>query len=574
MKNTVNRILLFVLAGSVIFTSCDKKLSEYNPSGLTPDVTYSNAKGFETLVNAAYSYTRFWYGKEEGYSLSEMGTDIWTNGTGDVFPQLSRYDNLQGSNTSALTLEWDNFYAAVFLCNTGIAKIADIPDYTAAQKLTREAELRFLRAFYYWHIVETWGGVHFTTKPAEGVEATANRTPVETFYKQIFEDLDFAVKNLPASTADYGRTSLALPADYGRVTSPAAKAFLARMYLTRGMNAEALAMANDVIKNPAYSLAPKYGDLWNMGNLKNKEVIWAIDYSANLSNNDLATTAYPTGHSRGSNSGHMLFLQVYDQVNGSILVRDVPNGRPFNRYMPTKAFLDMFDEANDSRYQSSFQTVWYCNKEARAVGNTFTKDSADYKKGDTVCFASKNTLSEAEMNGKKYTTYDISRVYNANGIPSQRKFYVSLKKFKDSTRTSSNEAQSPRDVFVIRLAEMYLIAAEAELKLGNAGNAATNLNKIRNRAAIPGREAAMQISQADVTLDFILDERARELAGEQLRWFDLKRTNKLIDRIKTQKMNPDAAQYIKDYHMVRPIPQSQLDAVLNKDEFKQNDLYQ
>src|SRR5690349_7391131 len=153
MKNSINKILLLVLAGSVMFTSCNKKLSEYNPSGLTPDVTYSNAKGFETLVNAAYTYTRFWYGKEEGYSLSEMGTDIWTNGTGDVFPQLSRYDNLQGSNTTALNLEWDNFYAAIFLCNTGIAKIADIPDYTAAQKTTREAELRFLRAFYYWHIV-------------------------------------------------------------------------------------------------------------------------------------------------------------------------------------------------------------------------------------------------------------------------------------------------------------------------------------------------------------------------------------------------------------------------------------
>jgi hypothetical protein len=57
---------------------------------------------FETLVNAAYSYSRFWYGKEEGYSISEMGTDIWTNGSGDVFPQLSTYNNLQGSNTAAL----------------------------------------------------------------------------------------------------------------------------------------------------------------------------------------------------------------------------------------------------------------------------------------------------------------------------------------------------------------------------------------------------------------------------------------------------------------------------------------
>jgi hypothetical protein len=569
MKSRINTILLLVLAGSVVFTACNKKLSENNPSGLTPDVTYSNAKGFETLVNAAYTYTRFWYGKEEGYSLSEMGTDIWTNGTGDIFPQLSRYDNLQGSNTSALNLEWDNFYAAIYLCNTGIAKIADIPDYTAAQKTIREAELRFLRAFYYWHIVETWGGVHFTTEATTPgvVEATANRTPVETFYKQIFEDLNFAVKNLPEKDK---------VTDYGRVSIPVAKAFLARMYLTRGMNQQAADMAAEVITTTkyGYALQPKYADLWSMGNLKNKEVIWAIDYSSNLSNNDAVSTANPTGHSRGSNSGHMLFLQVYDQVNGTILARDINNGRPFNRYMPTKAFLDLFNEGDDSRYQSSFQTAWYCNKAGRAVGNTFTKDSADFKVGDTVCYTPKNTLTAAVMNTKKYTTYDMSRVYAASGIPSQRKFYISLKKFKDSTRTSANEAQSARDVFVIRLAEMYLIAAEAQLKLGNPALAVPYLNAVRTRAAIPGREAAMQVTDPQVTLDFILDERARELAGEQLRWFDLKRTNKLVDRIKTKNMNPDAAQYIKDYQVVRPIPQSQIDAVTNKDEFTQNQGYQ
>ncbi len=565
MKRTINTVLSLALTGAVVFTSCDKKLTEYNPSGLTPEATYTSAKGFDALVNAAYTYTRYWYGKEEGYSLSEMGTDIWTNGTGDVFPQLSRYDNLQGSNTAALNLEWDNFYAAIYLCNDGIAKVGEVADYTAAQKTTREAELRFLRAFYYWHIVETWGGVHFTTMatPPGVIESTANKTPVDQFYTQIFADLDFAVKNLPKTSGDYGRATI-----------PVAKAFLARMYLTRGMNEQAFAMADDVIKNYGYQLAARYADLWNMGNLKNKEVIWAVDYSTNLSNNDLATSAFPTGHSRGSNNGHMLFLQVYDQVNSAILQRDIPNGRPFNRYMPTKAFLNMFNENDDSRYEASFQTVWYCNKEARAAGNTFnSKDTNNFKVGDTVCFTSKNTLSVTDMNAKRYTTYDMSRVYNATtGIPTQRRFYVSLKKFKDSTRASFNEAQSVRDVFVIRLAEMYLIAAEAQFKLNKPDQAVTYLNAIRRRAAHPGRESAMEITAAQVTLDFILDERARELAGEQLRWFDLKRTNKLIDRIKN--LNPDAAQYVKAFHIVRPIPQSQLDAVTNKGEFMQNEGYQ
>jgi hypothetical protein len=175
------------------------------------------------------------------------------------------------------------------------------------------------------------------------------------------------------------------------------------------------------------------------------------------------------------------------------------------------------------------------------------------------------------MNSHPYTTYDVSKVYDANGIPLQRKFYVSLKKFKDSTRTSVAEAQSARDVFVIRLAEMYLIAAEAEFNNGNPDSSAYYLNVIRTRAAIPGHEAAMQITASDVNLDFILDERARELCGEQIRWFDLKRTGKLLSRI--QAMNPDAAQYIQSYHTVRPIPQSEIDAVSNKDSFTQNPGY-
>jgi starch-binding outer membrane protein, SusD/RagB family len=563
MKNRLIIQLLLILLVASVISSCKKKLQEYNPSGLTGETLYSQAAGFETLVSAAYSFTRFWYGKEEGYSMSEMGTDIWTSGTGDVYPQLSSYNNLQGSNTTALTLEWNNLYAAVNLCNLGIKEVGNVAGFTTAQKTQREAELRFLRAFYYWHIVETWGGVHFTTDPTEGVVTTANKTPEDKFYDQIFTDLQFAVANLPSSA----------PGQYGRAWQPVAKAFLARMYLTRGKNTEAIALANDVIKNYGFALLPKYSDLWNMANLKNKEVIWAVDYSTNLSLNDLATTAYPYGHSRGSNNGHLLFLMVYDQVNSAILTRDINNGRPFNRYMPTKALLDMFDDANDSRYDGSFQTVWYANKAANTSGNVFnTSIKKDFKVGDTVAYTPKGTVPVAVSNALPYTTYDYSRVYGSNAVPTQRKFYVSLKKFKDSTRASFNEAQSARDVFVMRLAEMYLIAAEAEFKNGKVDSAAYYLNIVRSRAAWPGRTANMQITTAQVTLDFILDERAREFAGEQLRWFDLKRTGKLIDRVKA--LNPDAAAYIQSFDLVRPIPQSQIDAVSNKTEFTQNPGYQ
>jgi starch-binding outer membrane protein, SusD/RagB family len=545
------KYLITLMLPVLLLISCDKQLVEKNPSGLTSETVYTTAAGFETLVNASYSFSRFWYGKEEGYSVTEMGTDIWTSGTGDVFPMLTQYNNLQGSNTTALTTLWSNTYAAINLCNLGIKNIANVSDYTETQKSQREAELRFLRAFYYWHVVELWGGVHFTTEPTQGVVTEANKTSVDTFYNQIFTDLRFAVANLPATTTQYGK-----------VTVPAAKAFLARMLLTRGFNEEAIALSNDVIKNYGYVLQPKYVDLWNMSNLKGKEIIWSVDYSTNLTFNDFAAPGvYPSGHSRGSNNGHLMFLMVYDQVNTANLIRDLNNGRPFNRYMPTKKFLDLFDQTSDARYQGSFQDVWYVNKVAPG-----------FAIGDTAAYVTTATIPAATQALKKYAIYDNSEIYGADGTPTQRRFYVSLKKFKDSTRPSLSEAQSARDAFVIRLAEVYLIAAEAEFKIGKNDSSAYYLNVIRKRAAIPGKEANMVVLSTTVTLDYILDERARELAGEQLRWFDLKRTGKLQSRIAA--MNPDAAKFFQPYHSVRPIPQTQLDAVTNKESFTQNPGYQ
>lgn len=544
----------FVKAGLLAFgmlcqLGCNDVLDEYNPSGLTSETVYTTPEGFETLVNAAYTYQRWWYGKEEGYNIAETGTDIWTSGAGEVYRDLTQYLNLQGSN-GALASEWREFYAAVNLCNGGIARI-DQAGLSAALRPVREGELRFLRAFYYWHIVETWGGVHFTTEETNGIIATANKTPVETFYNLIFEDLKIAVAKLPATQPQYGR-----------VTKGAAQAFLARMYLTRGMNKEASEMAEAVLKgNYGYKLEDNYANLWKMGNLKTKEAIYVVDYSANLALNDLANSTFnPYGHGRGSNNAHLLFLMKYDDRPG--MTRDIVNGRPFNRYMPTRFLLDLYSE-DDARYEGTFMESWYANATSRPAGVNL---------GDTAVYCSRKEIPDAVETTKKYQTYDRSKIYLTDGTVKDNLRYPTLSKFMDPTRASLNEAQSARDVFVIRLAEVYLIAAEAQMQLGNTQQAADYINVLRTRAAKPGKAAAMQIKPAQVTLDFILDERARELAGEQLRWFDLKRTGKLVERIKAY--NPDNAVNIQAHHVLRPIPQTQLDAVVNKTEFKQNDGYQ
>jgi hypothetical protein len=530
-----------------ILTSCEKQLEEYNPSGLTADAVYSTPAGFESLVTAAYSYSRWWYGKEDGFSMSEMGTDLWLRGAGDVNPDLTDYTTLQ-SSSRAVESVWGKLYTAVNVCNAGISRVGT-SGLSAPQQTVREGELRFLRAFYYWHIVESWGGVHFTTTETNGVQTTANRTPVETFYKQIFEDLNIAVANLPVTTADYGR-----------VTKPAAEAFLAKMYLTRGDNQQAATLAQKVISGYGYALQASYASLWSMSNLENKEILWAVNYSKELTLNDrVDATLYPDGHSRGGNNGHLLWLMKYDDQPG--MVRDIANGRPFNRFMPSRYLLSLFDETKDSRYAATFKTVWIAN----------TAVAGRLAVGDTAIVATKRAVSTTVRASKKYRIFDTNDMYNANGTGKNRLQYVCLRKFDDPTRPTIQEEQSARDAYVIRLADVYLMAAEAQFKLGNLPEAVKLINTVRERAALTGKAADMRITAADLSLSFILDERARELAGEQVRWFDLKRTNQLVSRVKAN--NPEAGASIQNYHTVRPIPQRQLDAILNGNEFTQNQGY-
>ncbi|HUX55970.1 MAG TPA: RagB/SusD family nutrient uptake outer membrane protein [Bacteroidales bacterium] len=553
----MKKILSIVISILFMTTSCSKMLDEYNPGGVTADAVYTTPAGFESLVSAAYGYQRMWYGKEEGYNISEIGTDIWTSAAGDIGPDMSKYINFQGTS-GIIKLQWGALYQGVNLCNAGI-KLIGKAGLSDAKRKQLEGELRFLRAFYNWHIVETWGGVHFTTEETNGIVTTANKTPVETFYTQIFEDLQIAVANLAPTTSDYGR-----------VTKPAAMSFLARMYLTRGMNAEALAMAKSVIDGGfGYQLQPDYKDLWTMANNHNKEVVYAVNYANDLTFNDLNHSGvYTIGHGRGSNSGHMMFDMKYDNLPR--MARIIEYGRPFNRYMPTRALLQMYS-SDDARYEASFREVWMActsaNGKPTAGGWSIS--------GDTAVIATRTTYAGMPSKVGKttgYVVYNINTIYKADGSVNNMLVYPTLTKHEDPTRLTYNEAQSEREAFVIRFAELYMIAAEASMKLNDNATAATYINVIRTRAAKPGKVAEMQITPAQVTLDFILDERAREFAGEQLRWFDLKRTGKLVDRIKA--LNPDAAPNIQAYHNLRPIPQSQLDAVTNPDEFKQNEGYQ
>lgn len=132
-----------------------------------------------------------------------------------------------------------------------------------------------------------------------------------------------------------------------------------------------------------------------------------------------------------------------------------------------------------------------------------------------------------------------------------------MNKWIDDTRPDRQKEQGQRDYMLMRLGEAYLLRAEARFKQGDLEGAAEDINVIRRRGAWPGKEAEMEITAADVTLDFILDERGRELIGEAHRWMDLTRTGTLVERVR--KYNPVGGPNIQDFHRVRPIPQDQID---------------
>jgi starch-binding outer membrane protein, SusD/RagB family len=265
----------------------------------------------------------------------------------------------------------------------------------------------------------------------------------------------------------------------------------------------------------------------------------------------------------GGNHSTMFSSMVYWAFPGMWVGPSVNS--PNVQNLPTLAFLNMFDETIDQRYDVTFRTAWYAN-DATKLG------TSGLLVGDTAVVTTKYVVPQNVRNSKKYKFVDRNDVYDANEVPTgTRQYFVSLYKFQDPTRVTGWEKESKRDAFVLRISEMYLIVAEADMLLNKTDEAVSYINIVREKRAIAGKEEQMKITSADLNIDFILDERAREFAGEELRWFDLKRTGKLIERIK--KYNPDAAPNIQEFHLLRPFPQSELDAITNKDEFKQNPGY-
>lgn len=603
------KIVLLVLL-SLGTLSCNEFLEEEYLAGASTELYYTSPSGMESLIAAAYVTNKIWFAQEEGYDFSTAGTDIYDYG--QQHPQQYQYTFTTDFNptNSRLVVLWVEFYRGINACNDAIDILSD-PErtpFTEEKTKVRLSEVHFLRALYNWIVVETWGGVHLSKEPVKGVVLDANRTPVSEFYDLILEDLDFAIENLSAS--DNTGSS-----DFGRITKMAALGFRSRMNLTWGYYSgdnsfltAAADDANEVIASGEFSLWDDYTDLWALENNENNpENIWAINYSRTeyaTMNVDASTYQIyqrdgdkPWDDREGGHLGHLMFGMQYDIMIG--MTRDLENGRPFRRYNPTMYLIDAFNEDVDQRFYGSFKTTWIANNPTATrlkwpVGDWHTdpNDTLYFDKpivipGDTCIVFIKGEFPDTDIlieddilqnyiwhYDRNFWCLDHSHMFNADGTirgerTNDRNICFELSKFADPERAAANGTGSSRgirDAYVVRYAEMFLNASEAKWKSGDAAGAYTVLIELANKRSYDGDGAAMLASYginspADLDQDYFLDERAREFCGEQHRWFDLKRTGTLIERMKMYAGNSQARTNFSEKFTVRPIPQIQIDAI-------------
>lgn len=556
---------LSIAAAAFVGQGCESYLEEELVSDVSAASYYTTPQGFEDAVRATYAGMKSFYGTERGFTMTVMGTDVHTNGADGGHKYLNFYDNEHNPEASYFRDTWRDFYRGINQANAVINRSEQL-NIAEDLKTSRLAEVRFLRALYYFNLVRFYGNIHLTLEETEGIEITAEPVdPSRVYAEAIVPDLEFAIANLPASQDDLGRA-----------TKPAAEFLLSKVLLRRSYTgysesndaARAESLLTTVINDYGFELADNALDLWglderavpvNIGTAEDSpEIIFAVQNSK---------TQVDEGLDGNGHRGHLYFLMEYDRLPG--MTRDTENGRPWKRFRPTPFHLSLWNRDIDSRYDMTYKHVWFSNSESAIP--TWSEDEIlpagvsvgdpKYSLGDTAIYVpgpgENFKWDETAKKSTRYLVITPDPVYEGDLWFYTEKLYPTLSKYIDNTRPNRQHVQGQRDFYLMRLGEAYLLRAEARFQQGNLQGAADDINVIRERAAWPGMEEEMRITAAEVDLDFILDERARELDGEGQRWFDLTRTGTLVERVRAH--NPEASPNVQDYHILRPIPLDQID---------------
>ncbi|SNR30856.1 RagB/SusD family nutrient uptake outer membrane protein [Lutibacter flavus] len=537
-------IILGILA--LTFSSCSDFIEEDNLASADAESTYKTAAGFNLLVNANYSQLREIYG-DDAYVFC-AGTDLYAvgSGRGSEPDGLSEYTQLNSSSTDVDQL-YISCYKAVRAANTALF-YSDITEQTNDLN-TLIGEVKYLRANAYFLLVQTYGGVGIVTEYVDYPQLSFDRDSAEEVYNLIISDLEAALNAV--STSSYN----------GRVNKRAVQHLLAKVYLTRAYEsfadtsdfATAASYADDAIAGEALTIP--FDELWFPGNEMNTETLFSVQFSESSISSDPENL----GHKQGNWFGP--YLGGSENVENGIV------NAPWRSYtlLATDFALDLFS-SDDERYNATFMTEVYMkyydefrvdDKSGLEIRHYYTPKWATQAEVDAYAIAH----PEAQIH--------LWGTYAASVVSSDYQT-IPAKKFDDPKAPFANGSNrvGTRDIILSRLGETYLIAAEAYLNT-NPATGLDRLNAVRERA---GAEPAT-IGEFDI--DYVLDERARELFGEYHRWFDLKRTEKLVERASLHNYLIEESNFNGangELKILRPIPQSALDLNQNKD-FAQNPAY-
>ena len=570
-----------LLASGLAFTGCSSVLEETDRQGYTPEY-FKTEKGVQAGITSLYANLRYYWGNGYWLIATEEGTDEYTyghGGNGNDYPIDMTEQILNPSNCRADVL-WNVAFSDI---NTASGVIENGSAAGIAESLLSEA--RFFRAFDYFELVQTFGGVPLDLGAGElkfNINATrtsTRNTVPEVYTKAVFPDLKIAIEQLP----DAGRVT-------GGVTKTAARLVLAKAYLTYGWwlqnpnniptyptcdrtdpdghdaawyFQQAYDVAVTAIENPGpFGLQESFWMVNAGPNDRNMEILLYADHTQEDEYYNGGSLSYGGGGAPDNFAGWMMnwnYTDARSADNQAVINRIAEQcyGRPWTRMAPplgvfTKTFAD---KVNDSRYDGTFTTVYRGNwstagQNWESVTNAngmkvkerepiFSFVFQDMDKIDYAGEGSKSNLGAGTLPGRADWVLGLDAV--------GRYVYPGLWKLgpyrtDNGSGAGQPNAGSTRPYNIAKFSELYLVAAEAAVEgaATQAGKSARDLvNVLRARAGRwtysnaeykeVDRDFSAEMTAATpatIDINYILDERSREFYGEGYRWFDLVRTQK------------------------------------------------
>ena len=588
----MKKYLILSMFAAFLLTGCneDKFLEEKPLDFNSASNSYETAADYDAAITELYFLTR-----EEFYTTYDRTTDLskfadmWI--TADPLKSNVVAD-LSPSGAMA-KFYWDENYKLIAQANTVISRLPNSSKLTDDEKKVYEAKARFFRALAYRTLVLLYGDVPLQLEEVSTPKTDYVRESKDKVKAQVVEDLEFAAANLPEINT----------VKDGEISKPAANMLLAEMYLATGDNDKAINAASAVINNPNLALMEnRFGsqanedgdvfyDLFRPNNQNrasgNTEGIWVIQFETNIEGGGNNTSHH--FWDPGSFWGERFFAPQVDKFqlikpDGTRLqlfdwpIGDMTGGRGIGTHYATnhlynEIWADDFDDMRNSeynwprRFKIHRTNVLDDNPELKAampdgyfdLENTVLPDGWSMETGFAGGVAATTQLPNRFMCG--YSTKMTTPFHHPDAQYENKKTY----------KLAGTGGKTFTDQYFFRLAEAYLLRAEAYVNKGDKNKAADDINELHKRAN------AKLCTADQMNLDYILDERLRELTCEEKRRLTLSRVGKLAERIK--KYNPYfSAAYSadnKDYDAhfdLLPIPLSAIQA--NKDaKLEQNPGY-